>query len=319
MTIAAATGTVSRFAGPLGYLIVVAVFLLMAGLAATTPGFLTIANFRAILGSTTFVGLITVGMALIMISGSFVSMSLATLATVTAIYFIFALQFGVLFAIVSTMALGGFLGWIQGYLVGAWDANPIIVTIAAGALFEGASVALTAGQAMSPPSNDYIFLNMTPFGIPLGTFVLLGVVIIVEIILRRTRFGHEVYMVGESRAAARAASVSLAKVGGNVFLIAGVTAALTGIFLASFNHGASLLLNRGTLNYDAIAATLIGGTAIAGGRGSVWRALFGVVLIAIITNLVLLRGYSLGAQILFKGIIMLAFLLIIHLRSRKTR
>ncbi len=101
-----------------------------------------------------------------------------------------------------------------------------------------------------------------------------------------------------------------------VFLLAGVCASVTGMLLASFNHGASLLLNRGTLNYDAIAATLIGGTAIAGGRGSVWRTLMGVVLIAIITDLVLLRGYSLGAQIFFKGLIMMAFVLLIHLRSR---
>lgn len=319
MTTAILPETWSRFAKPLGYLVIAMACISIAGLAATTPGFLTVANFRAILGSTTFVGFITVGMALIMISGSFVSMSLGTLATVTAIYFIFALQYGVVLAIVSTLALGGFLGWIQGYLVGAWDANPIIVTIAAGALFEGTSVALTAGHAMSPPSDDYLFLNRTPLGIPLGTFVLLGFVVAVELVLRRTRFGREVYMVGESRPAARAAAISLAKVGGVVFLIAGVAAALTGIFLASFNHSASLLLNRGTLNYDAIAATLIGGTAIAGGRGSVWRALLGVVLIAIITNLVLLRGYSLGAQIFFKGIIMLVFLLIIHLHSRKAR
>jgi simple sugar transport system permease protein/ribose transport system permease protein len=319
MTTRTAVSALSGFARPLGFVAIAVAFILVAALAVTTPGFLTVANFRAILGSTTFVGLITVGMALIMISGSFVSMSLGTLATVTAIFFVFALQFGVFVAIVSTLVLGGFLGWVQGYLVGAWDANPIIVTIAAGALFEGTSVALTGGHAMSPPDNGYNFLNMTPLGIPLGVFVLLGVVIAVEFILRRTRFGHEVYMVGESRAAARAASVSLGKIGSNVFLIAGVAAALAGIFLASFNHGASLLLNRGTLNYDAIAATLIGGTAIAGGRGSVWRALFGVVLIAIVTNLVLLRGYSLGAQILFKGMIMVAFVLVIHLRSKKGR
>lgn len=295
------------------------VVIALGAIAVNTPGFLTTQNFRAILGTTTFVGLIAVGMTVIMISGSFVSMSLGSLATVSAIFFIFALKFGVATAIFTTLALGGVLGLIQGYLIGAWAANPIIVTISAGALLEGLSVALTAGQAMSPPNDNYSFLNATPFGIPLGTFVLLLLVAAVEFLLRRTRLGREVFMLGESRAAARAASLSLGEIGSWVFLIAGISAALAGIFLASFNHGASLLLNRGTLNYDAIAATLIGGTAIAGGRGSIWRTLFGVILIAAITNLVLLRGYSLGAQILFKGILMSVFVLAIHLRSRETR
>ncbi|KQU85851.1 hypothetical protein ASD12_31095 [Mesorhizobium sp. Root102] len=305
-----------RWAGVAG---IVFIALFVAAVAADTPGFLSTQNFRAILGTTTFVGLIAVGMTVIMISGSFVSMSLGTLATVTAIFFIYALKFGVGAAILSTLALGAMLGLVQGFLIGAWGANPIIVTIAAGALLEGASVALTGGQALSPPDNTYAFLNATPYGIPVGTFVLLLLVVVVEFLLRRTRPGREVYMLGESRAAARAAALSLGEIGCWVFMLAGVSAALAGIFLGSFNHGASLLLNRGTLNYDAIAATLIGGTAIAGGRGSVWRTLLGVILIATITNLVLLRGYSFGAQIFFKGVLMTAFVLIIHLRSQRGR
>lgn len=290
---------------------------LVAAAAATTPGFLSAQNFRAILGTTTFVGLIAVGMTVIMISGSFVSMCLGTMATVTAIFFIYALKFGVTEAIVATLALGALLGLVQGFLIGAWDANPIVVTIAASALLEGASVAFTGGRALSPPDDDYRFLNATPYGIPAGTIVLLLLVVVVEFLMRRTRLGREVYMVGESRAAARAASLSLSQVGCWVFMLAGLSAALAGIFLASFNHGASLLLNRGTLNYDAIAAVLIGGTAITGGRGAVWRTLLGVILIAAITNLVLLRGYTLGAQIFFKGILMAVFVLAIHLRSRR--
>src|SRR5262245_13065203 len=79
----------------------VAIAVVVAAAAATTPGFLSTQNFRAILGTTTFVGLIAIGMTVIMISGSFVSMSLGTMATVTAIFFIYALKFGVAEAIVA--------------------------------------------------------------------------------------------------------------------------------------------------------------------------------------------------------------------------
>jgi ribose/xylose/arabinose/galactoside ABC-type transport system permease subunit len=142
---------------------------------------------------------------------------------------------------------------------------------------------------------------------------------VTELILRGTRLGREIYMLGESRAAARAAALPLGRIGASVFCLAGVTAALTGILLAAFNHSASLLLNRGTLNYDAIAATLIGGAAIAGGRGAVWRTLGGVIIIAFATDLVLLRGYSTGTQILLKGLVMMVFVLALHLRSKERR
>jgi ribose/xylose/arabinose/galactoside ABC-type transport system permease subunit len=309
--------TPNTFGRRLSQLSVIAILVaLVVAAALTTPGFLTLENLRAILASTTFVGLIAVGMTVIMISGSFVSMSLGTTAAVTAIFFVFALKLGMIAAIVATIALGGAIGIIQGYMIGAWGANPIIVTIAAGAILEGLSVAFTGAQALSPPDDAYTFLNQTPLGVPLGTYVLLVLAILADLLLQRTRLGREIYMLGESRPAARAAALSLGAIGGVVFFMAGACASVTGIFLASFNHGASLLLNRGTLNYDAIAATLIGGTAIAGGRGSVWRTLMGVVLIAVITDLVLLRGYSLGAQIFFKGLIMMVFVLLIHLRSR---
>lgn len=297
---------------------ILALLLIVVG-AAATPGFFTIANFQAVLASTTFVGLVAVGMTLIMISGAFVSMSLATTATVTAMYFVFALQFGVVPAILSTIALGALLGLFQGLAIGAWDANPIIVTIAAGSIQEGLSVAISGGTTISPPSDSYTFLNVTPLGLPLGFYALLVLVILVELILRYTRLGREIYMLGESRAAARAAALPMGRIGASVFCIAGVSAACTGILLAAFNHGASLLLNRGTLNYDAIAATLIGGAAIAGGRGAAWRTLGGVIVIAFATDLVLLRGYSTGTQILLKGIVMMVFVLAIHLRSKERR
>jgi ribose/xylose/arabinose/galactoside ABC-type transport system permease subunit len=295
----------------------VAVLIIVA--AVSTSGFLSWENAKAILASTTFVGMVAVGMTIIMISGSFVSMSLGTTATVTAMFFVFMLKAGVVVAILATLALGGVIGLVQGMAIGAWSANPIILTIAAGAIQEGVTVAISGGRTLSPPSMGYDFLNDTPLGVPLGFFLLLGLVAVVELFMRRTRFGREIFLVGESRAAARAAALPLGAIGGRVFLVAGVSAALAGIMLAAFNHGASLLLNRGTLNYDAIAAALIGGTAISGGRGAPWRALAGAIVIAIVTDLVLLRGYSTGIQILVKGIIVIGFVIALHLRTGERR
>ncbi|MFY1697899.1 MULTISPECIES: hypothetical protein [unclassified Solwaraspora] len=95
--------------------------------------------------------------------------------------------------------------------------------------------------------------------------------------------------------------------------------ALTGVFLASFTTSATVTLG-GTLTLDAIAAVLVGGTAIAGGRGSAWQTLGGAVLIAVISDVLLLRGFSTGMQILAKGLLVLAVVVLVHLRTtRSTR
>lgn len=88
-----------------------------------------------------------------------------------------------------------------------------------------------------------------------------------------------------------------------------MTAAVAGILLASFNDNANISMG-GTYNYDAIAAAVVGGTAVAGGRGSVVKTLGGALFISTVSDLLLLRGHGTGAQILVKGLIVLVFVLV---------
>jgi ribose/xylose/arabinose/galactoside ABC-type transport system permease subunit len=89
-------------------------------------------------------------------------------------------------------------------------------------------------------------------------------------------------------------------------------------FSGAFNTSANVNLG-GTLTFDAIAAVLAGGTPITGGRGSAVRTLAGVLLIATVSDLLLLRGYSTGTQIMVKGLIVLAVIVLAHVRSAKGR
>lgn len=282
----------------------------------TTTGFFTADNARAIAASSAFVGIVAIGMTVIMISGAFVSLSLGTTAAVTAIFFVYALEFGVGAAIAMSIVLGVLIGGVQGVAIGGWGANPIILTIAAGAIQSGVTVAITEGRTVTPPSDSYEFLNVTPLGLPVSVYVLVALVILTELTMRRTRFGRNVYMMGESRAAARAAGLPLTRIGAGVFGLACGVTAVAGILLGAYNQSASLLLDK-TLTYDAIAATLVGGAAVVGGRGAIWRTLLGAVAIATITDLLLLRGYSTGVQIMVKGLIVIGVVLLVHLRTRE--
>jgi len=281
-------------------LVALAAIIVVIG-AATTEGFFSVHNLQAILASVGFVGIVAVGMTVIMISGSFVSLSLGTQAAVTAIFFVWALKFGVAQAIVMTVVVGTLLGAIQGYAIGGFGANPIVLTIAAVAVLEGLVVVFSSGGTQTPPDDSYTFLNSTIIGLPVTFFVMIFVVACGEFIMRRTRFGKSTYMVGDNRDAAYSAGFPMAAIGAGVFGLAGAAAAVAGIMLGAYNQGASLLLT-GSLTYDAIAATLVGGTLVAGGKGSVWKTLVGAIVIATITDLLLLRGNAKVSQQLSKSL-----------------
>jgi ribose/xylose/arabinose/galactoside ABC-type transport system permease subunit len=122
------------------------------------------------------------------------------------------------------------------------------------------------------------------------------------------------YAVGENRAAARAAGLPIAPTVISAFAVAGALMAISGAFSASTSHTITLL-GASQLTFNATAAVLAGGTAIFGGSGSALRTLLGALLIATVTDLLLLRGADIGTQTLVKGLLVLLVVLLGHLRT----
>ncbi|MFG1604831.1 ABC transporter permease [Actinoplanes sp. NPDC049265] len=308
------TGAVRR-PGALGVALAVLVVALLP-LAATTDRFLTLANGRAILASAALVGITAIGATLVMIAGSAVSMAASQTATVVAMVFLWTLSHGLVVATLFGLLAGVLITVVQGLIVGYWEANPIVLTIAAGFAIGGGSVWFSGGTPVNAGSGDYEVLNATPLGLPLAVYVLLALAVLAQWMLRRTAPGRQMYLIGENRAAARAAGLPVGRVIALAWAFFGLCLAVTGVFLAAFNTSATTNL-AGTLTLDAIAAVLLGGTAIAGGKGSALRTLGGAVLIAVIADVLLLRGYSTGIQILAKGVLVLAVVVLVHLRGRR--
>jgi ribose/xylose/arabinose/galactoside ABC-type transport system permease subunit len=292
--------------------------LVLAGLAVTTNRFLSLDNARAILASTAFVGITAIGATLVMIAGSGVSLAASQTATVAAMFFLATQHLGLVVAVLIALAAGAALTALQGVVVGYWNANPIVLTIAAGFAIGGVTVWFSGGTPVYPRTHAFDVLNGTPLGLPLAVYVLLAVTVLAELTLRRTTAGRQMYLVGENRAAARAAGLPVGRVTVIAWACFGICIGLTGVFLASFTTSATATLG-GTLALDAIAAVLVGGTAITGGRGSALRTLGGAVLISVISDVLLLRGFSTGIQILVKGILVLAVVVTVHLRTTRGR
>ena len=285
--------------------------------AATTTGFLSVSNMKAILTAASFVGIIAVGLTVIVLSGSLFSLALGQTAAVSAMFFLYSVRWGLGAAIILTLLLGLAIGAVQGFAVGAWGANPIIITIGAAGLLEGLAVWLSHGESIVPPDNrtSWEHLANPVLGLPAPVYVFIAVSIVLAVVMRRTRFGRQIYLLGENRVAARAAALPITLLTVGAFGIASLYTAGSGILIGATSANASLLL-VGSYTYDAIAAALVGGNAVTGGRGSIARTALGAIFIATISDMLLLRGYSTGGQILVRGIIVVVVVVLTNLRER---
>lgn len=304
--------------GVSGILALVALYFGVDTHQQTGGAFFTWLNARTILTLVAFVGVFSVATTIIMISGNLFSLSLGVTGAVTATTFLALIPHGVVVAIAATIALGTAILAAQGLVVGYLGANPIIVTIAAGGLQQGVFLWATAGATIVPPFGDssFLWLNNRYFALPLAVYILIGLVILLELVLRGTRFGKQLFLVGENRRAAQAAGLPAGRIIAGAFALAGACIALVGIELGAFNQSGSLLVES-TFTYDGIAAAVVGGSAITGGRGSMIRAFGGAVFIATVSDILLLRGYSEGWQILIKGAIV--FVVVVLLRLNRLR
>jgi ribose/xylose/arabinose/galactoside ABC-type transport system permease subunit len=277
-------------------------------LALTTDRFLTVENIKAILSSASIVGIMALGLTFITLIGSLVSLAIAATAVMGAMIFLAELHLGLVPSLAISMAAGAAVTALQGAIVGAWGANPVILTIGAGFLVGGITAKASGGVIVQPTGGGWSTLNSTPLGVPLGVYVMVALALAYQYVLKRTVLGRRVILIGENRDAARAAGMRIPRITAIAFAVAGASFALGGAFLGAFNKGASAQL-EGTLTFDVIAAVLVGGTLISGGRGSALRTLAGAIVIATISDLLLLRGFDTGAQILLKGVLVVVVVL----------
>ncbi|WP_215452568.1 ABC transporter permease [Streptomyces sp. ATCC 21386] len=285
-------------------------------LGAVTDRFYTFDNLRAVFTSASLVGIAALGLTLIVIAGTSVSLAISETASVCAMVFLVTQSWGLVPSLLATLAVGAAITALQGLAVGYGEANPIVLSIAAGFALVGVATWVTGGTSVAPQGAGYIHLNATPGGIALSVYVLVVFTVLLELLLRRSGFGRTLYLTGENRRAATAAGLAVGRTITIAWLLAGALFAVAASFSGAFNTTTNINLG-GTLTFDAIAAVLVGGTPIAGGSGSAVRTLCGAVLIAALSDVLLLRGYSTGAQVLVKGLIVLAVVVVVHLRSRK--
>jgi ribose/xylose/arabinose/galactoside ABC-type transport system permease subunit len=286
-----------------GVRVAVVLAVLAAGLA--TPGFFSIPALNAVLSAAALLGLVAVGMTFITISGNFLSLAVGVSVAACCITFIAASRWGMAAALALSIAAGIAMNAIQGFVIAYFRANPIIVSIAAFGLLLAGVAYVSDAQTMYPaPGFNLDLLRGKIWGIETATLVFVLSAILAQIFVARSRFGRELYLVGANPRAADVAGISATRVVTVAYGIAGLFCALSGILAGARAQIGTLDMGIG-YEYDAFAAILLGGTAMHGGHGSPIRTFFGAIIYAAIATIVVMRGYSIGVQLLLNGVLIL--------------
>jgi len=291
---------------PVGPVVVLLVALALLGVGRlTTPAFVTGTNMLTILRAASLTAIVALGLTFVTISGNFFSLSVAQTAVVgSVLYAALADRGGFALGLAGVLAVCLVLGAMQGAVVGR-GGNPIVVTLAAGAAIVGVVLIATHNDRVlltTPPGSLAVrFGQASPLGVPTQTWAFGVVAIACYLILSRTVLGRRTILLGANRRAAVATGMNAVRVIMFAFAISSVTAGIAGA-LTSAQFGVADSQQFNGMDIDAIAAVLVGGTSIRGGEGSVLRTCIGAVFIAMLRNLLQIRGYTTGVQLTVEGI-----------------
>jgi ribose transport system permease protein len=287
-----------------GFVVVYGVFALLS------HQFMSVANLTAVALQSSINAIIAIGMTLVIISaGIDLSVgSIAGLASVVAATVVTTQGLGV--GIVAGLAVGIGAGAINGVLIAREGLAPFIVTLGTLALFRGSALVFTNGQPIYGIPEPFRSIFAGSLG-PIPTPVILAIVcaLIVDFVLRRTTFGEHIIAIGGIEEAARLCGVAVGRVKALIYVIAGALSALGGFVLVA-RIGAAEPIGGTGYELDAIAATVLGGTSLFGGVGTVGGTLIGALILGGLRNgLTLMNVQSFWQQVASGLVIIFAVLI----------
>ena len=314
----------------IGLILINALFITI--MAILRPAFISVANVRILLSGWSLESIIMVGMTMLLVAQLFDLSTDGVVAVSGVVAGLLMKQYGAtpVEAIAAALAIGMLVGLINGLLVMYVGINPLIVTLGMWWVMIGAAYGLT--KSISPYGFSESFQQIGQARIlGLRIFVWYAVVIVgaLWVVLSKTRMGRHIYIMGGNSEAGRLFGVQTKRLGVGLFVLMGLLSAFVGVVFAA-------RLNAGTPNavdgmaMRVVAAAVIGGCAMKGGRGSIVAGLFGLMLLGMLGNACILLGISPYWQKSLMGLVLLTALMIdavsgkvnfkelIHLKRRDT-
>lgn len=293
---------------------VIALIALMVIIMLINPSFMTANNLLNLLLQVTANGFIAFGMTFVILTsgidlsvGSILALSSAVSAG------LISQGFPVPIAIVIALILGGIFGMLNGVLIAYGKMAPFIVTLATMTIFRGATLVYSDGNPITKGLGDVFLFQFIGqgyvLGIPFPVILMFVVFLALYVLLHKTAFGKSVYALGGNEKAAYISGVKLNKVKILIYTISGIMASISGLIVSSRLSSAQPQAGS-SYEMDAIAAVVLGGTSLSGGKGRLFGTLIGALIIGVLNNGLNIIGVSAFWQQVVKGIVIILAVLL---------
>ncbi|HBI73921.1 MAG TPA: ribose ABC transporter permease [Lachnospiraceae bacterium] len=303
-----------------GIFIILIAIIIISSFAS--PYFLTTGNLTNILKQIAVVAILALSATYIIILGHINVSYGAVIALIGSFSCQVMVATGnLLVSLLAALAMGAFIGAINGFIITTFEIPAFIMTLATTAIARGAVLLMTGGIPVTGMGESFlligqgmIFTNLK-IPIPISVLILIGLTIISWIILSKTCFGRYVYAVGGNEKAAIASGIKTKTVIRKAFILDGVLTAIAGVlFVSRMNSGQP----GAGVGYEfyAITAVVVGGTSLAGGVGTIMGTIVGALIVGIINNIQILLHVHTYWQQIVQGLIIL-FAVIIDILSKK--
>jgi erythritol transport system permease protein len=314
---------------------VIALVALIVAFAALSPEFLTAANMTILVKHVAINAILAIGMTFVILSGG-IDLSVGSLVGLAGMVGGALISKGVVvpgadvvfyphasLAIVAALAVGTAAGGLNGVLVSRFNVAPFIATLGALYVARGAALLLSGGATYPNLTGDPSIGNTgftwigagTLLGLPVPIWLMAGAAAVAMFVSRRTPFGRQVYAIGGNEKAALLAGVRVGHVKIRVYAVSGFCAALVGLLIAA-QLGAAHPATGETFELNAIAAVVLGGTSLMGGRGSIAGTLVGAFVIGVLADGLVLLGVSEFWQMVVKGLVIVVAVILDQFQRR---
>ena len=294
--------------GPLlGFIILVVIVSIL------NPSFLQPLNILNLLRQVAINALIAYGMTFVILTGG-IDLSVGSILALSSALMAGMMVSGLdpILAIIIGCLLGGVMGMVNGLLITKGKMAPFIATLATMTVFRGLTLVYTEGNPITGLSDSRLFQLFGRgyfLGIPVPAITMIIAFIILYIILQKTPFGRKTYAIGGNEKAALISGIKVPRVKIMIYSLAGLLSALAGAILISRLDSAQPTAGT-SYELDAIAAVVLGGTSLSGGRGKIFGTLIGALIIGTLNNGLNLLGVSSFYQMVVKGIVILIAVLL---------
>ncbi len=302
----------STWAGPS-----IALFLMILISSFLSPHFLTSRNISSVVRNLSFVGIVAMGQACMLLIGELdISVGASSaLAGVVAGALMAWVEINPYLALAVAIFAGACFGFVNGLLVTKLKLNSLVVTLGMMGVYEGINLVITEGRAITGISPEIRFIGRAEYFdlIPMPFIIMLIMMAFIVVLTQFTRFGRYMYAVGDSEEAAEILGINVDRVKILTFVICGVFAAVAGITMVARLGSSQPGIGDAWL-LDSIAASVIGGVALTGGIGIPAGAIIGAAIMGIIANLIVLMGISTYWQSAVSGAVVILAISIDSLR-----